>query len=227
MRERRDIRGTEIRAVDIDGKPGVSLQIIRSGVVDDYGSLWKADSFDESLNERLPTLCWSHDWSEPLGPAIDWAPGDTGPTVRFAFSDLDAVPTARRAHAQCMDGTIRDCSVGFFDTKRRDPTDDEVKQYPGVREVIERARLDEVSLVLRGAVPGAQVLAVRTVKFRDGNVDLEAAVELGRKVAAGEMTPAEAKAALAVLADDPEIEQVADSDVAELLAEADALLEDI
>lgn len=193
-------KAAEIRATQVDGQPGVTLHCIRPGVVDDYGSLWMPDAFDESLAKRMPTLCWSHDWSEPLGPAIDYETSDDGPTVRFGFSDFDAVPMARRAHAQVSDGTIQDCSVGFWNARRRDPTDQEVEQYPGIREVILEADLDEVSLVLRGAVPGAKVLAVRGSK-----VAVDAAVELARRVQDGEVTVEQAKAALDILAvdDDP------------------------
>lgn len=194
---KRETRKAEIRAASVDGKPGVTLHAIRPGVVDDYGSLWAADAFDESLATRMPTLCWAHDWSEPLGPGVDFEMSDDGPSIRFTFSDFEAVPMARRAHAQVSDGTIQDCSVGFWAAQRRDPTDAEVKQYPGIREVIEKAQLDEVSLVLRGAVPGAKVLAVRGAK-----VAVDAAVDLARRVQEGEITQAEAKAALDLLATD-------------------------
>lgn len=185
----------EIRATEIDGKPGVTLHAIRPGVVDDYGSLWQPDTFDASLARRLPTLCWAHQWEEPLGPAVAFRTGDDGPEVDFVFSDFDAVPMARRAHAQVLDGTIRDCSVGFWNARRRDPTGDERTRYPGIREVIESADLDEVSLVLRGAVPGAKVMSVRS-----GAIDLDAVVEIARRKASGELSAAEAQAALDLLA---------------------------
>jgi len=227
--ERRSVRNVEIRATEVDGKPGVTLHAIRPGVVDDYGSVWLPDTFDESLSERLPTLCWAHDWSEPLGPGIDFTTGDDGPAIRFAFSDFEAVPIARRAHAQVSDGTIQDCSVGFWNAQRRDPTEAEVKKYPGIREVIVKAQLDEVSLVLRGAVPGAKVLAVRGAK-----VAVDAAVDLARRVQEGEITQDEAKAALDLLAvpdSEPEGGPSAGGPAAEvdheaLDAEVDALLAD-
>lgn len=227
--EHRAIRGVEIRAASVDGRPGVTLHAIRPGVVDDYGSLWAADAFDESLGQRLPTLCWAHDWSEPLGPGVAYETGKDGPTISFQFSDFEAVPIARRAHAQVSDGTIQDCSVGFWNAQRRDPTDAEAKKYPGIREVITKAQLDEVSLVLRGAVPGAKVLAVRGAK-----VAVDAAVDLARRVQEGEITQDEAKVALDLLATDdpddpdggqgePEPEPV---DHAALDAEIDAALAD-
>lgn len=229
MSEQRRFRGVEVRAATLpDGAAGVVLQVIRPGVVDDYGSLWDAHAFDESLSQRLPTLCWAHDWSDPLGPGVGYETSDDGPRVSFRFSDFDAVPQARRAHAQVTDGTIQDCSVGFWVPTggRRDPTEAEVKEYPGVREVITRAMLDEVSLVLRGAVPGAKVLAVRTAA---GTVDESLVLDLAKKVTAGEITKDEALTALELAAtgaeptdendnDDEEIDEAA------ILAEADAAL---
>jgi HK97 family phage prohead protease len=195
--EHRTVRNVEIRAASVDGAPGVTLHAIRPGVVDDYGTLWSADAFDESLATRLPTLCWAHDWSDPLGPGVDYEPSDDGPAIRFRFSDFEAVPQARRAHAQVLDGTIQDCSVGFWNAERRDPTDAERRDHPGIREVITRAQLDEVSLVLRGAVPGAKVLAVRS-----GQVSVDAVIDLARRKVDGEISLDEAKAALDILATD-------------------------
>lgn len=221
--ERRAMRHVEIRATEVDGRPGVTLHAIRPDVVDDYGSVWMPDTFDESLATRLPTLCWAHDWSEPLGPGVDYETGPDGPAIRFAFSDFEAVPIARRAHAQVADGTIQDCSVGFYAAERRDPTDAERKKYPGVKEVILKAQLDEVSLVLRGAVPGAKVLAVRGAK-----VAVDAAVDLAARIAAGEITQEQAKAALDLLAnEEPETPPAADEptvDHAALDEEIDAIL---
>lgn len=200
QREQRRLRATEIRAVtDDNGSHTLELRVITPGVVDDYGSLWNPHAFDEHAGTRLPVLCWSHDWTEPLGPGLEYRASDDGPVVRFALSDFDAVPMARRAYTQVADGTITDCSVGFSGTQRRDPTSDEQRDFPGIREVIEQAELDEVSLVLRGAVPGAKVLALRSASGVR-QVDEAFVIELGRKVAAGELTQAEAQATLTLAA---------------------------
>jgi HK97 family phage prohead protease len=150
---------SQVRAA---GARTVTLKVITPGVVDDYGSLWNADAFDASLAQRLPTLCWAHDWSDPIGHGLDFTRSADGPVIRFGFDDFKAVPRAAQAYAQAQSGTIQDCSVGFSHPMKRTPTDAELAAYPGVVEVIEQATLDEVSLVLRGAVPGAKVLAVRS-----------------------------------------------------------------
>jgi HK97 family phage prohead protease len=187
----------QLRAADIGGKPGVTLHVIRPNVVDDYGSVWNPHAFDESLSKRLPTLTWSHDWQEPLGPATGFRTSPDGPEIDFVFSDFDAVPMARRAHAQVLDGTILDCSVGFSDAVRRKPTDDELRALPGMVEYMESAGLDEVALVLRGAVPGAKVVSVRA-----GRVDFDALVEIAKRKVAGELTDDEARVAVELLGGD-------------------------
>lgn len=194
--KKREQRRAEVRAAEVNGRPGVTLRVITPNIVDDYGSVFMPDAFDDSLNRRAPVLCWSHDWSEPLGPMEEYRTGDGGPDIDFAFSDFDAVPIARRAHAQVEDGTIVDCSVGFSNTQRRSPTKAELQRWPGAREVITKADLDEVSLVLRGAVPGAKVMSVRSA---GGTLDLDAVVEIARRVAAGEITAEEAQAAVDLL----------------------------
>lgn len=236
-------RLAQVRAVnDEDGMRTVTLHCIRPGVVDDYGSLWMADTFDESLSQRMPTLCWTHDWTDPLGRGVDYRTSADGPEVICEFDDFDAVPSARRAHAQVKSGTIQDCSVGFSNAQRRDPTEEERQQYPGIKEVIYKADLDEISLVLRGAVPGAKVLAVRApdqavplelagtilARLGAGDIDLaDALQEIKRAATTGEepppveKTPEELEAEAAALA---EAEAAAAAEQAELDAEADAAL---
>lgn len=232
MTEHRRIRGIEIRATDTGGKPGVTLQAIVPNVVDDYGSVWMAHCFDASLEERLPVLCWAHDWSDPLGPGTGFTASDNGPSVDFDYSDFEAVPQARRADAQVRDGTIRDCSVGFSVPAggRREPTEAEMAKWPGVREIIETAQLDEISLVLSGAVPGAKVLAYRAAGAT-ATVSEDAVIDLAKKVEAGEMTRAEAAIALDLLAgadketdDGPGDEELA-AELDQIEADADEALD--
>jgi HK97 family phage prohead protease len=203
--ERRTFHNVEVRAVGTgpNGRPLITVQAIRPSVVDDYGSLWMADTFDEDVQGRMakdpddtPALCWSHNWADPIGHGVAYTPSADGPAVGFELDDFEAVPRAKQADAQVRSKTIRDCSVGFYGTERRDPTDEEKEQYPGIKEVIYRAQLDEVSLVLRGAVPGAKVLALRS----GATVPEDAAFDLAKRVVAGEMTKDEAKVALELLA---------------------------
>lgn len=230
-RETRRAPGSEIRlSSDDEGHRYIDVRLITPGVVDDYGSLWMADAFDDSIAKRMPTLTWGHDWSEPIGRAVAYTPSEDGPTARFRFDDPDAVPLVRRAISQVESGTLDDVSVGFSNTRRRQPTDAERARFPGIVEVIERANLDETALVLRGAVPGAKVLSLRTAA---GTVDGDTVLGLARQIAAGDLTQEEALAALNLAAaaeapaDAPNgVPDEPDDDGAdEVLAEADAALD--
>jgi HK97 family phage prohead protease len=191
--ERRVLHNLAIRAAEAAGHEHfVVVAPITPDVVDDYGSVWKPDTFDESLNQRLPVLGWAHDWSDPIGRGVEWSPSSKGPVIRFRFSDFGDVPQARRAWSQVKDGTISDVSVGFSRAPggTRDPTQSESERMPGAKEIITRAGLDEVSLVLRGAVPGAKVLAVRS----RSTIAEEDVMAIAHRVASGEWTHARGEA---------------------------------
>lgn len=226
--EHRRMRGVDIRVSD-DGPASVVLQLIVPNVVDDYGSVWGARSLDKGLETRLPVLCWSHDWSDPLGSGVDWEGSDGGPRVKFMFDDFDAVPRARQAHAQLRSGTISDCSIGFSRVKdgTLEPTEAQQRDLPGIREYMQEAVAEETSLVIRGAVPGAKVLAVRTMAGEQVTVSEEFVVGLARQVAAGEITQEEAAIAVGLAGGvapidkpDPNLE----AEAAAATAEAEALL---
>ncbi len=203
--ERRHAR-TEVRAATTEtGTRTVVLQPIVPNIVDDYGSVFMPDTFDASLEERMPTLAWGHSWQHPIGRATGWSADGDLRSIEFRVANTQQ---ANDAYALCEPGpngeppVIDDCSVGFSNTKRRPPTDEELKRWPGAQEIIEKADLDEVSLVLRGAVPGAKVLSLRSRDGRVASVDEDVVMDVARKVAAQEMTEEEGRAYLNLIAED-------------------------
>lgn len=207
QRETRRAGGGIRLSTDDDGVRYLTVRAVTPNVVDDYGSLWNPHAFDEAVARRMPTLTWGHSWLEPLGRADQYEPSDDGPLIRFRLDDQEAVPMVRRLVAQVESGTLDDVSVGFSNVTRRAPTADEQRAFPGVREVIEQADLDEVAAVLRGAVPGAKVLALRSAGGAEATIPLETVLDLGRQVAAGELSREEAVAAaqLAAALQAPEV----------------------
>lgn len=154
-----------MRAIEVNGRPVIQLQIVQYDVLDSYRTVFRPGSCAETLEERMPQLCLNHDWSDVVGRAQNVVSDDvsTGPLVDFYLNDFDAVPNARKVYAQVMDGTLDECSVGFeWEYDSHSPTDDELKRWPGADEIITRVALNEVSVVLRGAVPGAKVTGFRT-----------------------------------------------------------------
>lgn len=160
--ETRALAGSEMRAVTADdGNHYIDLRVLTYNTVDSYGSVWLKGCFNKGLGQRLPQLCVGHDWAAVIGRAVSWAEDDKGLAVRFRLDNFDDVPLARQIFAQVTAKTLDEASVGFSNTRRRDPTDEEVREFPGAREMMEESELDESSIVLRGAVVGAKVIGVR------------------------------------------------------------------
>lgn len=181
---KREFRTGEIREVG-DGRT-VEALAVAYGVVDDYGTRFVKGAFAESLTKRMPALAWGHDWSEPVGRITDYRDEDDGLYVTARLSDPDAVPRSRQAIAQLRDGDITDVSIGFMRLADRKADD-------GVTEITE-AEIDEVSLVLRGAVPGAKILATRSGKVE--MIDKELAANIIVKYERGEYDLADALVAV-------------------------------
>lgn len=158
-------RYTDQRAAKVatfDAGSGVFSGIaVAYNVVDEYTSVFLPGCFDESLQQRMPAICWSHAWNDPVGIVTGWESVAEGLAIVAQLDDPNAVPRARQAWAQLRSGSMTDLSVGFSHVERRPPTPEELAQFPGCGEIIERAQLDEVSIVLRGAVPGSQVTGTR------------------------------------------------------------------
>lgn len=223
-------RAAKVAAVDEDVK-GYTATIVTYGVVDDYRTKWRPGVFTRALNEWMPVNTWGHNWQLPIGQMDDVVyDGDDRTDAHFRLdlamipgTDRPAVPKAHEAAALLRSGTLRSVSVGFSKEKSLiDPEDD-------IPEFIE-ADLDEVGLVLRGAVPGAEVTGLRSRGMR---VSIAEVAELARQIERGELTESEAQRALRLLyggdatvpaADSPEQLAGPDPELAEALAEADLLL---
>lgn len=194
---RRETRTGEVRAVG-DGDGVVEILAVAYNITDDYGTQFVKGTFTESLEERLPVIAWAHSWDEPIGRATGFRETDEGLYLTARLDVGGKVPRADQAYEQMRSGTLTDVSVGFMRVAAED--DDE----RGVT-VITKAELDEVSVVLRGAVPGAKVLAVRSARM--AGVDFDDAVEIAKRKAAGELSDAEAEALIDLLSagdDDPD-----------------------
>lgn len=176
----------EVRAVD--DQPGMfEAVVMRYGIVDDYDTVFDFGVFTDSLERRLPRITWGHDWAEVIGRYVDYRDTPDGLTLIGQLDDFDAVPRARQAYAQLQSGTIDEFSVGFRAT-------DTYKDADG-RKHFRTAILDEVALVLSGAVPGTQLVAVRH-QTRSTDVPANLVIDLARELAAGTLTREEASLAL-------------------------------
>lgn len=245
-RVRGNVRG-EIRAVGADGIGTFEVLAVAYDVVDDYNTRFRRGVFSEGLAQRLPQITWGHDWLDTLGRATGWREDDTGLWVK-ARLDMRRDPETKApynpkayrawdAMSPPDDGgppTLEDVSVGFWRTADQLAED-------GVTDII-KGDLDEIGVVLRGAVPGSRILAGSVRDARGLIVPEDSLVAMAKRVHAGELTVDEAKVALDLLAsDDSPDPDPADADVdipeddgdvdlpdeltAEVLAEAEQILD--
>ncbi len=140
------------------------------------------------------------------------------------LDDFDAVPRARQASAQLKSGTIDQFSVGFHRKPEGTYKDDDGIEH------FREAGLDEVALVLVGAVPGTKLVSVRSAQSGLSvirQVPEELVITLGKKIAAGEMTYEEAMATVNLSAGTPPTPEpeVKPKDLSDVLAEAADLLD--
>lgn len=154
--------------------------------VDDYGSIWLPGCWTESLNRKLPKSVWAHDWADPIGQVVSFSDNTKQLRVTIQFSDFDAVPRARQAHRQMMDGDIDELSFGFELNEWSFVEGGKDGVPEGAREKVTRATMYEVSPVLVGAVPGTKVLSVRSVNS-EGSIEISKAGDVLTLLAAGEI----------------------------------------
>ena len=219
--KRRESRNGEIRAAGEDGV--IEILAVAYNVTDDYGTQFRRGTFTKSLEQHLPVIAWAHLWDEPIGRATGWREADEGLYITARLDIGGAVPRADQAYEQVRSGTLTDVSIGFMR---------HASEQEGDVVVITEADLDEVSVVLRGAVPGAKVLAVRSGEV----VDLAAVEEIARRVVAGDIDQATADEMARLLSAPPEPAQSNDADdengdppaideaAAELVAEAEQII---
>lgn len=153
---RRTIQGVQFRATD-QSKGQFVARVMHYDVVDDYGTIFAPSVFTASLERRMPRVVWAHNWSEPLGRYVDYEDTATHLDLVGEFDDFEDVPRARQAYAQLKSGTIDEFSVGFMPEAGEEVMIDERYYFK-----FTRARLDEASLVLAGAVPNTELLDVRS-----------------------------------------------------------------
>lgn len=201
--ERRIFAGAQFR--DVPGSNGRQkwATAVTYNTVDSYGTLWRPGVFDEALREKMPVILYGHDWyslDHVLGRGIDFrqTPDGMPPGVDVLMEFAEGIPAADLAlkllapGATTKGAVLRDVSVGFERrewARRQDLTPEELKL--GAEEAMIRAGMDELSLVVAGAVPGAQVRS---------RLSIDDVVELAKRRAAGELSDAEAQAALDLLA---------------------------
>jgi uncharacterized protein len=153
-----DVQGT---VTDIDERRGQFLAEIPFFRTDTYKTQWVPSSFRESWDRaertghRFPVL-WQHDMADPIGVVTRTQITHRAGELTAQLSNLDDVPSARRAYSQLKEGHVSGISFGF-ERQHETPHPEE----RGVM-VLDKVAFRELSAVTMPSVPGARVLSVRS-----------------------------------------------------------------
>lgn len=148
------------QVTEVDGR--TIEAVIPYNVVDRHGTVWLPGCFTRSLQNKLPPVLMHHDAKTVVGRVVGYRDTPAAMHLTIRLADPAAVPDARAAQSLLRDGVVDEVSFRF-DVNR--PLADNVtflRDRFGGAPCYRSVRLDEVSFVAIGSVPGARVLAVRS-----------------------------------------------------------------
>lgn len=123
-------------------------------VVDQVKEVVAPGAFTESLRERLPSLLWQHQSSEPIGVYTALREDDVGLYVEGKLA-LGTV-RGKEAYELLNMGAITGLSIGFI------PREDVVNKSTGIR-TLKRVDLREISLVTFPCNEEARISSVKNL----------------------------------------------------------------
>lgn len=150
----------EVRETESGGHEA-DLRIVTYNVRDSYGTSWNPEVFKRSIDEGPISSVWAHESNRPIGVVTRAKDSPDHLDAVLEFLDFDSCPDARMAYEAMKKKAYRGVSFGF--ERRADQNDSEIADTVRIMD----ADLIEVSPVLRAAVPGAKVLAVRSEQAVD------------------------------------------------------------
>lgn len=125
-------------------------------VTDSYRTRFIPGVFTDSLRTRLPDVRWGHDPTHAglVGNVVDYRDDDRRLEIIGQLLAPGDTPHSRQAYDGLRLGVLDEFSVGFDRLASRKADD-------GVVEIT-KANLLEVSIVMTAAVPGSDLIAVRS-----------------------------------------------------------------
>lgn len=141
------------KSIDEDARL-IEVKFASFGDIDSDRDLLVKGCFAKSINDRGPesstnrkiAFLWQHDMKNPIGKILKIEEREDGAYATVQLSNFDAVPDAKRAYYQLMEGTLNQFSFGFdyvWDKIEYDESKDAFIVY--------EVKLYEVSVVTMGA----------------------------------------------------------------------------
>lgn len=153
------------KSVDIidDNDHIIKVKFASFGNRDSDGDILVKGCFAKSINDRGPqsntnrkiAFVWQHDIKNPIGKILNIWEEEDGAYAEVKLSNFDAVPDAKRAYYQLVDGDINQFSFGFeyvWDKVEYDETKDAF--------IVKEVKLYEISIVTLGANEDTEFMGV-------------------------------------------------------------------
>lgn len=142
-------------------------------IPDSYGDVIEKGAFTETLKARKESghpfpLCWNHDLDQIIGAVDSVEDDEHGPLMTAHFFDT---PLAQEKRELVKQGVVYQFSFAFDVAGWKAPTDEEEKA--GIREILTKLDLFEVSIVPIPANPRAEVTEIKSGK-RNSKKDADA-----------------------------------------------------
>lgn len=117
---RKEFNISKSNVVDQD-KHIISVRFASFGNKDSAGDILIKGCFAKSIKDRGPesttnrkiAFLWQHDMSDPIGRILSIEEREDGAYAEIQLSNFDAVPNAKRAWHQLIDGDINQFSFGY------------------------------------------------------------------------------------------------------------------
>lgn len=159
---RKEFAVTKADVVD-DDKHIILVKFASFGNKDSVGDILIKGCFAKSIKERGPesntnrkiTFLWQHNMADPIGRILAIEEREDGAYAEVQLSNFDAVPNAKRAWYQLVDGDINQFSFGFQYVWDKMEYDEDMDAFI-VKEVI----LHEISVVTLGANENTEYMGV-------------------------------------------------------------------
>lgn len=132
----------------------IEIKFAAFGNIDSDHDILVKGCFAKSIQERGPessthrkiTFLWQHDVHDPIGKVLKIDEREDGAYAHVQLSNFEAVPNAKRAYHQLMDGDIDQFSFGFEYVWDKVDYDESTDAF-----IVKEVKLFEISVVTLGA----------------------------------------------------------------------------
>lgn len=132
----------------------IEIKFAAFGNIDSDRDILIKGCFAKSIQERGPgssthrkiAFLWQHDLHDPIGKILKIEEREDGAYAEVQLSNFDAVPNAKRAYYQLIDGDIDQFSFGFEYVWDKIEYDESADAF-----IVREVKLFEISVVTLGA----------------------------------------------------------------------------